>query len=301
MIYLIVLLIILLVFLVGMGIIGIYFTNESFKPKYWGYEEAYDNEVEHQLIDPDVYNQIQKEEIYIESDYNCKLHGIYFPLEGAIDTVIVVHGYSYNLFGSVKFMTFFRNQGYNVLIYDQRGHGKSGPSLCSMGHIEKEDLKKWVDYIVERNGTKGRIGTHGTSMGGATVLLHGAMDHRVDFIIADCPFAKVWDQFSHVLKTERHLPVFPILHAATLVSYFRIGTTFSNIAPIKVLKDIKVPIFFVHGKEDGYIPPKASEDMYNVYAGPKRLYLANDADHAYAYFEHPDRYEEEVRAFLKGL
>lgn len=292
--------IIVFVIVIAMGLLlGYYFTSQSFKPNYWSYEDSYDHEVKNGMLIPDNYNQLDKEEVIIQSKYTCDLKAIYFPNGDTKDTVIVCHGYSANLYGSVKYMNMFYALGFNVLIYDHRGHGASGKSLCSMGYIEKEDLKTCVDWIINRNGHEGVIGTHGESMGGATVLMHAAIDERVDFVIADCAFASVWDQFSHVLKEERRLPSFPILHVSSLVSKFRIGSFFSGIKPISGINDIKAPILFIHGDSDTYIPMEASQAMYDQRKGPKDIYFANGAEHAVSYVVDPERYKAEVSRFLQ--
>lgn len=291
---------IILGFTVAMVVVlGYYFTSQSFKPNYWTYEKSYDREVEFGVLDPEAYDLLDKEPVVINSTLGGDLTGVYIKNGESKDTVIVCHGYGCNLYSSVKYMDIFYDQGFNVLIYDHRGHGHSDPSLCSMGYMEKVDLKTCVDYVVKKNGREGLIGTHGESMGGATVLMHAAIDDRVDFVVADCPFANLWDQFSHILKEERHLPTFPILQAGTLVSKFRIGAFFSEINPIDGINKIKAPILFIHGANDTYIPPKATQQMYDRRSGDKQLYYAEASEHARSFFDHPEEYSREVKQFLK--
>ena len=285
--------------LTGLGGISYYLTSKAYKPKCKDSRASYEAEIKKGMICQEEFEQLPQEEVRITSDYACTVRGTYFPNDDSKDTVVILHGYSYTKYGSVRYMRMFYEAGYNVLIYDHRGHGLSGPSLCSMGHIEKYDLKTWLDWIEERNGTNGKIGTLGVSMGGATVLLHAAIDERVDFVIAECPYASVWEEFKYILKKEYGLPAFPILHIASILSKLKIGATFKDIAPEKGINKIDAPILFIHGVQDTYVLPEASEKMYEQRKGPKKLYLVEEAKHADAYEVNPQAYEATVKQFLE--
>jgi fermentation-respiration switch protein FrsA (DUF1100 family) len=142
------------------------------------------------------------------------------------------------------------------------------------------------------------LATHGESMGAAIVLLHAAIDNRVNFVIADCPYKSLWDQFAYRLKVEYKLPAFPILYIANVISKFRIHTHISDISPIKSVEGLEIPVFFIHGNADTYIPKSHSLDMYEIKKGKKRLYLAEGAEHAKSYAVDKERYEKEIEAFL---
>lgn len=279
--------------------IGYYFTRITLNPKAKDYDDTFKIEVNSGYINEEEYKSITKEEVYVDSNFGYKLHGIWFPNGDSKKTVIICHGFSFSLYGSVKYMNIFLKRGYNVLIYDHRYHGKSGGKICSMGFYEKYDLKTMVDYVIKRKGEDSIIGTHGESMGGATVLLHGAIDERISFIIADCPFSSVFNQFKYRLKIEYKLPSFPILYFSSLVTKFRINAFYKDISPIKVIDKIKTPILFIHGDSDTYVPSSNTIEMYNKKEGPKSIYLAKDGEHAKSYYVDKEKYENVIDEFLK--
>lgn len=296
----IILSVLIVVFIVLAGM-GIYLNKSAFYTKTWEYQATFDNEVKEGFFDPDFYNQLKKEELYIDSSFGYPIHAIWIPVEDSDKTVIMSHGYTYSLFGSVKYMNIFLQRGYNVLMYDHRYHGKSGGENCTLGFREKEDLKTVTDWVVNKKGKDSLIVTHGESMGGATVLLHGAMDNRVTAIIADCPYKSVFDEFKYQLKKEYNLPAFPLIHIADLFSPLFIQTRFSNIVPIDAVKKIDCPVMFIHGDEDRYIPTHFSVEMYNQKPGKKQLYLAKGADHAQSYITDRAEYTAQVHQFLASV
>jgi len=287
-------------FLVLAGV-GFYLNKSAFYTKTWDYQATFDNEVKEGFFDPDFYHQLKKEEIFIDSTFGYPIHAMWIPVEDSDKTVIMSHGYTYSLFGSVKYMNIFLQRGYNVLLYDHRYHGKSGGENCTMGFREKEDLKTVTDWVFHKKGENSLIVTHGESMGGATVLLHGAMDNRVAAIIADCPYKSVFDEFKYQLKKEYKLPAFPLIHIADWFSPLFIQTRFSSISPIEAVKKIDCPVLFIHGDEDKYIPTHFSVDMYNQKPGKKQLYLAKGADHAQSYISHREEYTKQINQFLSSI
>ncbi|MFA9397644.1 MAG: alpha/beta hydrolase [Clostridiaceae bacterium] len=297
MIYFIITLIILTILLC----IGYYFTKFSLYPTTKDYDKTYDMELKNGYIDDIYYKNLEKQEVYLDSDFDYKLHGIWFPNKDSKKTIIICHGYTYTLNGSIKYMDMFYKRGFNVLLYDHRYHGKSGGKNCTMGYYEKLDLKSWVSWVTNKTGKDSIIGTHGESMGAATVLMHAAIDDRLTFAIADCPFESVYEQFKYRLKIEYKLPPFPFLNFANLITKIKTKAFYKDIAPIKTIENIKFPVLFIHGDSDTYIPYSHTQHMYDLKKGPKQLYFAKGADHAKSYFVDKDEYQKVVYKFLDSI
>jgi uncharacterized protein len=290
---------ILLFLLLALLGIGYYFARVALYPKVFPYEETYQHEVEAGKIDPGEFEGWHKEEISIRSPYGYNLHGFYFPLPDSQKTVVIVHGITLSLFASVKYMPIFRSRGFNVLIYDQRTHGRSGGANCTFGFYEKHDLKAVVDWALTRLGPNGKLGTHGESLGGATVLQHAAIDPRLSFVIADCPYSDLRPLFAYRTRVEYHLPAFPLLEFASLMCYLLSGMRFSDVRPITAVRTVSTPVLFCHGAQDDYIPPQMSMDLAHAKQnGLSRLYLAPNARHAEAYWNNRAEYDQKVGEFL---
>lgn len=285
-----------LLVLAGTG--GYYLSRKSLNPKTWDYEESYRSEVEENKFDDHWFSSLPKEEVYINSAEGFKLHGLWFPLEDSKKSIILSHGYSFTLFGSVKYMKMFRDRGFNILLIDQRYHGLSEGKICTMGHKEKMDHVKWVNWIEGRVGRDSIVGTHGESMGASTVLLHGEVDDRVNFIISDCAYESLFNQFRYRLREEFKLPAFPFLYLGNLFSKIRAGLFYGEVSPLEAVKKIKVPVLFIHGNEDEFTTPSNSVNLKTAKFGSAFLYLAPGAGHAESYQSDPENYRKVVYRFL---
>ncbi|MGC9399664.1 MAG: alpha/beta hydrolase [Anaerolineae bacterium] len=279
--------------------IGWYFSDVVLYPKTFSAAACYNYEFKQGRMPSDGFPSWPQEEMWIDSPHGYPLYGAYLPLRGAKRTVIIAHGITATLYSSVRYATLFRALGFNLLLIEHRNHGRSGGAFTSYGVYEKDDLKAWVDWALERCPDCA-IGVHGESMGAATALQHAAIDDRLAFVVADCPFANARDEFTYRLKEEHGLPAFPIIPTASLITRVRAGWFFGDAAPIAQIAGVKTPVLFIHGADDAYIPPEASVALHAAKRGVKQLYLAPGADHAQAYQADPEAYEAVVREFLEA-
>ena len=189
--------------------------------------------------------------------------------------------------------------GHNILLVDQRAHGKSQGKTITYGILERQDLLRWVNYAADRFGTDIPILLYGISMGGATVLMASELDlpKNVKAIVADCPYAVAEDIILHV-GAKLHYPpklVRPFLHlGACLYGRFNLKETDA----LRAVRNAKVPILIIHGESDNFVPGYMSEAIQ--LANPElvtRLTIPG-ADHGISYLVDTQKYTETVRDFL---
>ena len=296
-------------FLIGLAIVVIvfifmsrYFAQVIIYPRVHPYQEVYDLKVEDGTLDPQAWDSWEKEEIWVDSTYGYQLHGYWLPVENAIGTVILVHGITVNHFASIKYVLPFRSRGFNILMYDHRNHGKSGGTYTTFGYLEKYDLKTVVDWVVEKTGGIGIIGTHGESLGAATCLQHVSIDSRLSFVVEDCGYANLVDLFRFRLKEEYKLPGKLIIPAAGVFIHKMAGFRPQEIVPERMIAEVETPIFFIHGAQDTYIPPSHAERMFAAKKkGFRKLWLAPNAEHALSQPENPEEYNRLIGEFLTEI
>jgi uncharacterized protein len=247
------------------------------------------------------FEKLPKEEVKIRSKYGYELHGFYFPQVNSKKTVIICHGITHTIYGSVKYMEMFMKRGFNVLIYDHRNHGESGGKNTTFGYYEKYDLRSCTDWVFERCGNDCTVGVHGESMGAAIALQNIAIDPRVSFCVADCSFSDLTKLFEYRFQVEYKLPSFRALQITRLFTRLRTGMILKDISPIRDVANLETPIFFIHGSEDLYIPTQMSIDMYNSKKGTRKLYLAPNARHAESIVMNSEEYDRLLEEFLNDI
>lgn len=243
-------------------------------------------------------DELQREELELTTADGLKLKGWFFDA-GSKNTVIFVHGYNSSAFkDNVAHAYVFFKRGYNVLLFDNRACGASEGEYLTFGIRESEDLALWVDMIAKRI-PDGSIVLHGTSLGGATVLLASSMDlPSVKCVVEDCGFKSIRWEFECMAKLFAHFVPRLTLRAAERVTKRKLGFDFSTISPINSVANAKYPVMFVHGKADTFIPYTAAEEMYALCPTEKELLLIDGFGHAGSQLAE-DAYYEPIFAFIE--
>jgi uncharacterized protein len=293
----------IIVAITGAALAGIswYLSDKVISPDTLGALEIYEIEKKAGKLNEAEFNQYPIEEICIQSPYAYSLFGLWIPLSGSKKTVILCHGITYSLHGSVKYMRIFRSRGYNVLLYDHRNHGRSGGRYTTFGYFEKYDLKACVDWVLARTGPGAIVGTHGESLGAGVALQHAAIDPRIAFVIADCPFSDLFDLLVFRLNMDFHLPAFPLIYISDYVTWLRLRFHYKDVSPIRDLQGVGTPMLFIHGQNDHYIPKEMSQAMAAQKPDTRRIYLAPNAGHAQAFWNNQVEYELVVGQFLVDI
>jgi Dipeptidyl aminopeptidases/acylaminoacyl-peptidases len=185
------------------------------------------------------------------------------------------------------------NRGFNVLTFDHRAHGESEGEIPTYGYLEKYDLDQWVDTAANLF-PKGKIGVEGVSMGAATAILHaGEINpskdslHKVSFYIFDCPYSDLEEQFAHRLNKDYHLPNMALTTSLNILNRPMNGFDIKDVSPIKAAPKIDVPVLFIHGMADDYVPTYMTTDMYKEVKSHKMLALIPKERHAQAINDAP--------------
>jgi len=239
-------------------------------------------------------------DLYRTSSDGLKLHG--YEIENAVESnvwVITVHGYTSQGREMSDFAKKFNERGYNVLIPDLRGHGKSEGDYIGMGWDDKEDIISWIDYIIEKD-SNAKIVLHGVSMGGGTVMMTSGeeLPSNVQVIIEDCGYTSAWDEFSYQLDTLFGFPEFPILNMASLVTRVRAGYWLGDASAIDQVAKAKVPMLFIHGDKDDFVPYYMLDEVYNAANCEKEKVTIEGAGHAQAVTVNPELYWTSIDNFI---
>jgi len=244
----------------------------------------------------------QLEDVNILSQDGLVLHAYYLPAETHSGKVAILHhGFTSKAVDNAVHAKFFHDQGYEVLMLDLRAHGESEGEYVGFGILDRYDTLEWVKYSLERFGKDTRIVLMGVSMGAATVLMAlglPGIQRTVSAVVADCAYTSPDEIFSHVIKKNYHLPPAPILKATSVIAKKKAGYGFDDYSTLDALENNQVPVLFVHGKEDKFVPTWMSEKNYDACPGKKKLLLVDNAGHGSSIFENQALYEQTEKEFL---
>jgi len=238
------------------------------------------------------------EEVEILSHDNLRLHGYYLP-GSTNNTLIVMHGYhSAPAHDTAPMLRFYHELGFNLLLPDQRAHGKSEGKYLTFGVLESRDVCRWIDFLNER-GRPDNIFLTGSSMGGATVCMASLLElpDNVRGIIADCPFGNPTELYSYTMSFRTRVPARPVLYFCSIWTRILSGWKYNDVVYSDYAR-ARLPLLILHGDKDRTVPHYMSEKLFRHYGGEKQYELFPDCAHVYAYLKDPPRYERAVRDFI---
>lgn len=242
----------------------------------------------------EAFNKLPFETLTIQSYDGLKLYGNYLKGEDSNITVILVHGYRSSPIGDfVAIIEMYLKRKYNILLVENRAHGRSEGKYIGFGELDRYDIAKWVEKIKTMNPNT-NIFLHGCSMGAATVTHTCHMGLDIKGIIADCGFTSILDITKYLIHDLYKLPYFPFGEMARLNAWIFAKTPFNKTNSKEVVKDSKVPIAFISGKEDNFVPCQMTIDAYNACKSKKYLLLVENTGHVASYMEAKDEYENIV-------
>lgn len=244
--------------------------------------------------------EMKMEEVWIKSKDGLDLHAYYKEaMEKTNKTVISVHGWHGSALGTAPiFSHFLTEYNYNILFIDLRSYGESGGKYTTYGVKDSEDLLEWIEYLKDRTRGDVSIALFGISMGGNTVIeVADKVPLEVKCIIDDCGFTSAYDQFHYMLKELMHIPTF-FLFFAELINKMVNKWGFMKGSGERAVEGSKVPILFIHGEDDTFVPTEFGERLYKHCNSEKELKVFEKTAHARSYYLNKEGYKTVVLAFL---
>jgi pimeloyl-ACP methyl ester carboxylesterase len=249
--------------------------------------------------------------VYITSYDGLKLHAYYLVADNAKGTVLLMHGYhSSGLRDFACIYEYFYNQGYTVLLPDQRAHGQSEGKFLTFGVRERFDCRDWINWLNNRpecTDIKSEskllpIWIMGISMGSATVMYTAGFDlpKNVQGIIADCGYTRPLEMIKLSVFRDYHLITWTMLPVANILTKLFCGFGMREASTKKAFKTNQKPILFVHGSNDMYVPYKMSIQNYKLCTAPKDM-LTTKATHALSFVTAPELYKKKLHEFMQKI
>jgi fermentation-respiration switch protein FrsA (DUF1100 family) len=225
------------------------------------------------------------EKVNFKSGDGTPLHGWFIPgkIQKPKGTIVFSHGNAGSVSYHIGFCAWFAEAGYNVLMYDYRGFGKSGGDVDRRGMIN--DVKAAFAYIMNRPDVdKRRIISYGHSLGGAqsvTALAESPVK-GLRAIIIDGAFAS-YQAMARVIGGQL---------GASLVS--------DELAPKDFVEKLApVPFLVVHGSRDEVVPVSQGLQLYQSAGQPKTLFEVKDGRHGTALSDNNGAYRKRTLEWME--
>ena len=244
---------------------------------------------------------MKHEDVSIKSFDGLTLRGRYYECQPGAILEILFHGYRGNserdLSAGVERCFAL---GRNALIVDHRASGRSEGKSITFGILERRDCLAWTDFAVQKFGKDVKIILTGISMGAATVMMAAGEDlpENVVCVLADCGYSSPKEIIKKVMR-DMKLPadlVYPFVKlGAKLFGKFNLEET----SPMEGVLRAKVPVIFIHGEADDFVPCDMSRSLYEACISKKKILTVPGAGHGTAYLKDGEAYFKVLRDFEK--
>ncbi len=223
------------------------------------------------------------EPIDFKSTDGTPLHGWFIPAKdkaakSAKATVVFSHGNAGSISYHIGFCAWLAEAGYNVIMYDYRGFGKSGGAVDRRGMIN--DVKAAFAYALKRPDIDSRrLISYGHSLGGAqSVTALGETPVKgLRAIIIDGAFAS-YQAMARVVGGQL---------GASLVT--------DELAPKDFVEKLApVPLLVVHGTRDEVVPVSHGRQLYESAGQPKTLFEVKSGRHGTALSDDDGAYRKRM-------
>lgn len=206
---------------------------------------------------PATYN-MKFEEVTFSTTDNVKLHGWFLPVsqgQSVKGTVVFSHGNAGSLGHHLPFVDWLPKQGYQLLMYDYRGFGKSAGAPTREGLIL--DVEAAFSYAQQRKEIAGgKIFSFGHSLGGAKsiVALTRTKVPGLRAVITDGTFASYEEM------------------AIIMAGNFGKNLVSDELSPKDAVAKLPVPLLMIHGTADEVVPLAQGKALFAA-AKPRKTFF----------------------------
>lgn len=213
--------------------------------------------------------------------------------------VIMVHGYRSSPYRVSDYAYNYYNMGYNVLLPALRGSLETGGRWITFGLYEHLDICDWINYLVART-PECKIILHGVSMGAATVMQTAGEDlpNNVRLVIEDSGYTSLSAEFTYLINHFAYAPSFPALQSVDLMIQKKAGFAIGDIDCIRSLQSATLPIYFIHGDADIFVPYFMHDQLYASYQHAKDKLVINKSTHIHGSTIAPQQYWDGITNFI---
>jgi fermentation-respiration switch protein FrsA (DUF1100 family) len=222
---------------------------------------------------------LQYEDANITTADGVKIHGWYFPVNEPKGVALFFHGNGENITHRLDVAQFFHERGYEALLLDYRGYGKSEGSPNEEGLYN--DARAAYDFLVEQKSKRPEdIIVYGFSLGGS-VAIDLASKVDISALIVQSGFTSAVDM------------------GKKLYPYLPVGKFMSQrYESIPKLSKIKAPVLIIHSPDDELVPYDHGKKLFENAPEPK-AFIESSGGHNDTFHFTDEECAEKLTSFLE--
>jgi len=200
------------------------------------------------------------EEIWLKTEDNVDIHGFYLKNDKTDRILLFFHGNAGNAYSRLPNATLLRDMGFNVLLVDYRGYGKSAGTASEQG-IYLDAQAAYDTALRDKGFDQSKIYLYGRSIG-STAAVELASRHNVAATVLVAPLSS-----GRAMAEKMGFGWFDWL----------VSDVFDNLGKAK---HIRSPILILHGEQDSIVPLTQGQSLFDAIPhGKKELVIASDSGH----------------------
>ncbi len=199
------------------------------------------------------------EEVFIKTTDNETINGLFFKANSE-KVILYFHGNAGSLKSWQYIYTELKPLGYNILIIDYRGYGKSTGKISEKGLYT--DAQSAYNYLINKGFKESNIVIFGRSIGTGVAVDLAKNNPTIHSLILETPYLSLKS-----LANE---------YVSFLLPSLWLNYKFDNKMKIN---DIKAPILILHGTADEVIPYNQGKSLFDERKSNKQMMTFPDGKH----------------------
>lgn len=238
-----------------------------------------------------------KKDVQIERG-GLKFYGEYYDF-GYDRAVMILSGRTESLRYGYYFARPYEELGFNVLVFDSRGHGYSDGEFNTVGFEESLDDIEWVRYLEREHGVRGVL-FHGICIGAAGGVLAITNEDCPDCvmgIVTEGMFTRFAESMrNHIVERKRNF--WPVVHFVDFWMKHFTGHSMKR-GPIDRIGDMKLPILMLQSRVDKYSTPGNAQKLFDACGSEnKEIVYFDVGGHSLIRINNTEKYDCAIKNFV---
>ena len=251
--------------------------------------------------EPSVPTDLGVADVTFESTDGTPIHAWLAPAKVGAPAVVLIHGFKTSRAEMLPWARFLHDAGYNALLLDLRGAGRSGGGTIGLGATEPRDIVAAVQTAGEAFRTD-RVAVLGISLGAGAAILAAADDPRIAAVVADSAWTDQDFQLARLGYIDAGPFRLPLPPLGLVAVNAMVGADVTRARPLEAIAHIAPrPILLIHSADDdnATTPLEGARRLFAAAGQPKELWVAPHGGHVGAINAFPDEYRARVVAFFR--